>query len=122
MFCNIPMGVPSAMTFGKYHADHHNFLGEIEYDPDFPLRLEAKWSMHNIYKSFFLFLYTFEYALKPLLLYPKMFTLHELLNIIFIVATDYAIVKQWGWSALLFMILSSFFATGPHPTALHLIA
>lgn len=26
MLCNIPMGLPSAISFGRYHADHHNFL------------------------------------------------------------------------------------------------
>jgi sphingolipid delta-4 desaturase len=28
IMCNIPMGIPSAISFGKYHADHHNFLNE----------------------------------------------------------------------------------------------
>ena len=35
--CNIPMGVPSAISFGKFHADHHNFLNEHGKDPDLPL-------------------------------------------------------------------------------------
>jgi sphingolipid 4-desaturase/C4-monooxygenase len=25
--CNIPMGLPSALSFLRYHSDHHNFLG-----------------------------------------------------------------------------------------------
>jgi sphingolipid delta-4 desaturase len=28
ILCNIPMGIPSAISFGKYHNDHHNYLGE----------------------------------------------------------------------------------------------
>lgn len=28
ILCNIPMGLPSAISFGKYHNDHHNYLGE----------------------------------------------------------------------------------------------
>jgi hypothetical protein len=28
ILCNIPMGFPSALSFGKHHADHHNYLGE----------------------------------------------------------------------------------------------
>jgi sphingolipid delta-4 desaturase len=24
---NVCIGIPTAMSFGKYHADHHNFLG-----------------------------------------------------------------------------------------------
>jgi sphingolipid delta-4 desaturase len=27
IFCNIGMGIPSAISFGIYHADHHNYLG-----------------------------------------------------------------------------------------------
>jgi sphingolipid delta-4 desaturase len=27
IFCNISMGLPSAIGFGIYHADHHNYLG-----------------------------------------------------------------------------------------------
>lgn len=27
IFCNIGMGIPSAISFGTYHADHHNFMG-----------------------------------------------------------------------------------------------
>lgn len=27
ILCNIPMGFPSALSFGKHHADHHNYLG-----------------------------------------------------------------------------------------------
>ncbi len=41
MFCNIPMGVPSAISFGKFHSDHHNFLGEYGKDPDLPLMAEV---------------------------------------------------------------------------------
>jgi sphingolipid delta-4 desaturase len=26
ILCNIPMGIPSALSFGRYHSDHHNFL------------------------------------------------------------------------------------------------
>lgn len=39
VLCNIPMGVPTALSFGKYHSDHHNYLGEERKDPDLPLRV-----------------------------------------------------------------------------------
>lgn len=39
VLCNIPMGIPSALSFGKYHADHHNYLGEKGRDPDLPMRI-----------------------------------------------------------------------------------
>ena len=27
ILCNLSMGFPSAISFGKHHADHHNYLG-----------------------------------------------------------------------------------------------
>lgn len=36
IFCNVSTGIPSALSFGLYHADHHNFMGERERDPDLP--------------------------------------------------------------------------------------
>ena len=27
VLCNVPMGLPSALSFLRYHSDHHNFLG-----------------------------------------------------------------------------------------------
>jgi len=42
--CNIPMGLPSALSFLRYHSDHHNFLGEDRNDPDLPLRWESELS------------------------------------------------------------------------------
>ena len=36
IFCNIGMGIPSAISFGIYHADHHNYLGQVNKDPDLP--------------------------------------------------------------------------------------
>lgn len=35
--CNIPMALPSAMSFGRYHSEHHNFFSEENEDPDLPL-------------------------------------------------------------------------------------
>lgn len=26
IIANIPMAIPSAMSFGRYHADHHNYM------------------------------------------------------------------------------------------------
>ena len=33
---NIGEGIPSAISFGKYHYDHHIYLGVPIYDPDLP--------------------------------------------------------------------------------------
>lgn len=64
--CNIPMAIPSALSFGKYHSDHHNFLGEEMGDPDLPLPWESKLSYKfKWYKYLFYLVIEVFYALRP---------------------------------------------------------
>ncbi len=64
--CNIPMALPSAISFGRYHSDHHNFLGEINGDPDLPLLWESKLSaQHKWYKYAFYLVIEVFYAMRP---------------------------------------------------------
>ena len=70
--CNIPMGLPSAMSFAKHHSDHHNFLGETNKDPDLPLKIESEASKKSfLYKLFFWVFLTAFYALRPLINSPN---------------------------------------------------
>lgn len=64
---NIPSGIPSAMSFGRYHADHHNFLNIEDKDTDLPLAFESKWSLDNWWYKYFYytFLYVY-YTLRPI--------------------------------------------------------
>ena len=67
VLCNIPMAIPSAISFGRYHSDHHNFLGELRGDPDLPLPWEAKISKEvKWYKYFFYIFIEVFYALRPI--------------------------------------------------------
>ena len=36
ILANLVTGIPSAISFGKYHADHHRYLSVEEIDPDIP--------------------------------------------------------------------------------------
>lgn len=64
--CNIPMTLPSAISFGRYHSDHHNFLGEVNGDPDLPLSWESKMSSKfRWYKYVFYLVIELFYALRP---------------------------------------------------------
>ena len=38
IFVNMPTGLPSAIAFGKHHADHHRYLGVKGLDPDIATR------------------------------------------------------------------------------------
>ena len=121
--CNIPMGIPSALSFGKHHSDHHNFLGEPMKDPDLPVKQESEASKNPFYKLFFWVFLTIFYAFRPLIFSSNAkLNKDEAINFLFIFLTDFIIFKYWGINAILYLIIVSFVSIGPHPAAAHTIA
>ena len=120
--CNIPMGIPSAIIFGRYHADHHNFLSEKGKDPDLPMRGESKISQFPPFKFFFWIFLTLFYGLRPVLFYGQKHQLDVILNFIFILGVDLLILKYWGTGAIAYLLLVAFLSIGPHPAAIHVLA
>lgn len=50
---NLPIGIPYAMMFKRYHMEHHKYMGEDGIDTDLPSRLEL-WCLNNVLgKAFF---------------------------------------------------------------------
>ena len=71
IFSNIPFGIPSAISFGKYHSDHHNYLGEEGKDPDLPTDFEVSIGKGPIAKILFFIFLSPIYALRPFVLMHK---------------------------------------------------
>jgi sphingolipid delta-4 desaturase len=122
VLCNIPMGFPSALSFGKHHADHHNYLGEQNKDPDLPTVLESRLSRHPLFKVFFWSWLSLFYAFRHMLCYNRKISLDEVVNYIVIIIFDYFVFKYWGGGALLYLLISAFLSIGPHPAAIHVLA
>ncbi|KAI9620867.1 hypothetical protein H4Q26_013538 [Puccinia striiformis f. sp. tritici PST-130] len=80
LFSNLPIGVPYAMVFKRYHLEHHKSLGEDGIDTDLPTRLELLCLKNVLGKTFF------------------------------------------ALAAVMYLIMSSFFAGSLHPCAAHFIA
>lgn len=117
------MGLPSALSFGKHHSDHHNFLGEPRKDPDLPLKQESEASKNPFYKLFFWIFLTLFYGLRPLIFSPNSKpNRDEAINFAFILFTDLVILKYWGPNAILYLMIVTFVSIGPHPAAVHTIA
>ena len=117
------MGIPSALSFGKHHSDHHNFLGEPMKDPDLPVKQESEASKNPFYKLFFWVFLTIFYAFRPLIFSSNAkLNKDEAINFLFIFLTDFIIFKYWGINAILYLIIVSFVSIGPHPAAAHTIA
>lgn len=53
MLANLPIGVPYAMMFKKYHMEHHRALGVDGVDTDLPTKLELMVLKNVAGKAFF---------------------------------------------------------------------
>ena len=111
---------------------HHAQQGTDGIDTDIPTYLEA-WLIsgtascyvdHTFRKFVFMFCQIFGYALRPMIVKPDLvpFDRWILLNWVVVLGFDATIWMCFGRSALLYLLLSTFFAGSIHPTAGHFIA
>ncbi|GAB1522281.1 sphingolipid delta-4 desaturase [Rhizoctonia solani] len=143
MFANLPIGIPYAITFKQYHIEHHKHLGEDGIDTDLPSRLEMLclqnvagkaffWSVsalspfaHSSNSHFNCSHSTFQilfYALRPGFIRSQKPTPYHFLSIVTQLAFDLVLYLWLGPHALIYLIMSSFFAGSLHPCAAHFIA
>ena len=121
LLANVPMVVPAAMSFHRYHIDHHTFLGVKVLDTDLAQPFEHRLIDNRPLRK-----------LIVLVLFPALYLLRgaffarrpdrwELLNLALMVAVNALIVTQVGGVALLYLFLSFWFGHGLHPVAAHFI-
>ena len=75
IICNVSMGIPSAHSFALYHADHHNFMGERDKDPDLPSDFEVNFFKGPILKLLFFIFLSPIYAIRPFVFQHKPMTI-----------------------------------------------
>ncbi|BGP34980.1 sphingolipid delta-4 desaturase [Rhodotorula toruloides] len=122
IFANLPIGVPFAMMFKKYHIEHHKFLGEDGMDTDLPSRLELLVLKTVLGKTFFCTFQIFFYALRPGFIRYQAPTRWIALNMVVQLSFNALVVKFLGWYSMLYFLLSSHMAGSLHPCAGHFIA
>ncbi|KAG8761895.1 hypothetical protein FRC11_012502 [Ceratobasidium sp. 423] len=152
MFANLPIGIPYAITFKQYHIEHHKHLGEDGIDTDLPSRFEMLCLQNVAGKAFFWSVFfffsllrkltvplsqpctfpstrpsnsTFQilfYALRPGFIRSQKPTPYHFLSIAIQLAFDLALYLWLGPYALVYLVMSSFFAGSLHPCAAHFIA
>eukprot|EP00736_Rhodelphis_marinus_P002024 Rmarinus@m.26186 len=122
IFANLPLGIPSAMTFKRYHMDHHRFQGEDGVDVDVPSNAELRFFNTTVRKFFFVILQPFFYALRPIFVRPKNTSPRELQNWVAQFAFDYLVYLRFGGPGVAYLIASTLLGMGLHPVAGHFIA
>ena len=121
MTANLAQGLPSCVTFKKYHLEHHYSQGVDGIDVDVPSDLEGKIFNSTWKKIIWVFLQPLFYALRPMFVNPKPMDSKEALNIVLTVSFDVAFAYFFGIKAFLFNIASILLGMGLHPVAGHFI-
>ncbi|XP_036173147.1 sphingolipid delta(4)-desaturase/C4-monooxygenase DES2 isoform X2 [Myotis myotis] len=122
VFANLPVGVPYAASFKKYHVDHHRYLGGDGLDVDVPTRLEGWLFCTPARKLLWLVLQPLFYSLRPLCVNPKALTRMEVFNALVQLAADAAIFALWGLKPVVYLLASTLLGLGLHPISGHFVA
>lgn len=125
LFCigtTIPMGLPAAISFKRYHLDHHIYMGVDVMDPDIPTMWEGLFFRSTLGKFLWIFLLPATYSLRPMITRPKNVVPMDILNWILNVIVDFSIAYFWGLRSLGYLLLGTFFSMNFHPFAGHFIS
>jgi len=122
MLANIPTGLPSCITFQRYHMDHHQYQGVDGVDTDIPCEFEVQFVTNAVRKILWLIAQPLAYAIRPMFIKPKPMGKWEVINWFIQLSFDLAFVYTFGLKPFAYLILSTFLGIGLHPTAGHFIA
>ncbi|XP_053688270.1 sphingolipid delta(4)-desaturase DES1-like [Sabethes cyaneus] len=122
MWCNIPIGLPFSITYKKYHTLHHKYLSQEVLDHDIPTIAEAKLFSTTFGKLLYLIVQPTFFVLRPFYVNPMPIWKLEIVNAAVQFAFDALVVSIFGWKALFYLLISSFFGLSLHPVAGHLIS
>lgn len=119
---NIPTCVPSAITFGKYHRDHHSSLGKLCVDTDLPSEFEQRFFRGPILKMVWLFLQPVFYAIRPMVTYSVPLCFWTCMNFFIVLLFNVLIYEYMGLAAICYLLGGTLLGMGLHPVAGHFIA
>jgi sphingolipid delta-4 desaturase len=115
---NVPLVVPAAMSFCKYHLLHHRFMGEHERDADLPGPTEAQIiGRSSTLKTLWIACMTLVLGvvrptrMKQIPLIDRW----SLINLATQIVTMAALVWWAGWSPLKYLSTATVLAVGLHP-------
>jgi sphingolipid delta-4 desaturase len=114
---NVPLGAPAAIEFRHQHLLHHKYLGDAGdpwgRDTQAPTRKEVEIVGSSATLKLLSFTFgRFFYKARPANATPR--DLWIVGNAVSCLAADAAIVAVAGWRPLMYLLLSSLLAFGPH--------
>jgi sphingolipid delta-4 desaturase len=121
---NTPSLVPSAMAFRHYHLLHHHHFGVRGMDSDVPADWEIRLVRNSrLRKLAWLLLLPFSYgAVHPCHVRVRVpFDVWLMANVGAVAAAWLAVWWLLGWHAIAYLLLSTYFAVGPHPAGAHIL-
>jgi sphingolipid delta-4 desaturase len=120
IMANLSTPVPSAMSFRRYHLDHHRHLGVQSMDNDLPTELEVKWLGRSaVLKALWLAIYPFFATFaRGFLRKPSRW---EIIGFAVQMTANVLVCTLLGWTAMTYLLLSTLFAYGLHPIAGHFL-
>ncbi len=117
IIANLPMVLPSSVSFQKYHIKHHSFQGVEELDGDMPYHWEARLINNSAFgKAIWLLFYPLFQMLRPARLKEiQLLDAWTIVNMAVEVAFMVALTYFFGLKAFIFLLASFFFSVGLHP-------
>ena len=118
ILANLPLVVPGAISFGKYHLLHHRHMGDLEFDAGIPGPTEAKIiGRSGLLKAIWIAGTIFVQGIvRPSRM--KKITLLDgwtIVNAAIQIAAMALLVYLAGWAPLKYLLFSTVFAIGLHP-------
>jgi sphingolipid 4-desaturase/C4-monooxygenase len=120
IMANIPILIPSAMAFCRWHQDHHTYIGIEGRDNDLPSMFEVRWATNSAFrKALWLLLYPF-FAMfaRGFVNRPNRW---ESVNIAVMIVVAIGIQATMGWPAIAYLLLSTIFTFGLNPVGGHYV-
>jgi sphingolipid delta-4 desaturase len=124
VLANMPSLIPSAMAFWHYHLLHHYHFGVRGMDSDVPAKWEARAVKNRAWrKLLWLLLLPVSYGvLHPLNVRARLPLDRWLaLNVALCALAWAGVLAFIGWPGAVYLLLSTYFATGPHPAGAHIL-
>jgi sphingolipid delta-4 desaturase len=117
IFANLPLLLPAASAFRKFHILHHRHQGDPDLDVDLPQAIEARLIGHGLLgKALWMLNFWFFQSLRVVQLKRVSFVDRwYAANVVLALAFAAAVGAALGSGALLYLFLSAIFGIGLHP-------